>query len=182
MDDTFPLSLKCLRMLYCDRFWLPYIAVLHDGALHKQPTVSAVLSTRDDSTDSETAVQQGCPTLAATAIHHEVSRSNCFSSSNFPLSVCLSLSHSLWLSVSLSLSLGIILSGNSLSFPWSEKSVGKVPPPTLPFNSYHGWNGNNNLARTTLLQMWAVMHPDIAMFFFSVGAVLKNVIGVEQLS
>ena len=106
MDDTFPLSLKCLRMLYCDRFWLPYIAVLHDGALHKQPTVSAVLSTRDDSTDSETAVQQGCPTLAATAIHHEVSRSNCFSSSNFPLSVCLSVS------VSLSVTLCLSLSGN----------------------------------------------------------------------
>ena len=96
------------------------------------------------------------------------------------LSVCLSLSHSLWLSVCLSL--GIILSGNSLSFPWSEKSVGKVPPPTLPFNSYHGWNWNNNLARTTLFQMWAVMHPDTAMLFFSVGADLKNVTGVEQLS
>ena len=174
MDDTFPLSLKCLRMLYCDRFWLLYIAVLHDGALHKQPTVSAVLSTRDDSTDSETAVQQGCPTLAATAVHHEVSRPNCFSSSNFPLSLSRSLC--------LSLSVEIILSGNSLSFPWSKKSAVRVTPPTLPFNCYHGWNWNKNLAGTTLFQMRAVMHPDIAMLFFSVGAVLKNVIGVEQLS
>ena len=96
----------------------------------------------------------------------------------FPLLIFLCLC----LALSVSLSMEIILSGNSLSFPWSKKSAVRVTPPTLPFNCYRGWNWNKNLAGTTLFQMRAVMHPDIAMLFFSVGAVLKNVIGVEQLS